>query len=387
MRILFVESYPQVVYGQQRTMFSLLEQASAVDIEPLVAVPGEGSFVDEAKNCGYSVELFHYPELLRNYSGAVYRYKGLQRATMYWQWIKYVWSLRDKLRALHLNGVFCNDMRGLLTLGLAARSIGLPLMIWDKNNIPHGLLDYLQLPLVQENPIISKAVLKKYPQWQQNKYQDKIHVVPNGADLTRFVPAKNIRHELPVAEDDFVLGIVGSICERKAHDRLLGVMPEACNRIPNLHLIVIGDTSGSEADEKFKERLPNRDHPHVHFLGMRKDVPDLLKSINALVIPSRFEGMGQVTVEAMAAGLPVIGAQSGGIPEVVVDGETGLIFDGDDPDALLSSIESMASSPELCERMGAAGRKRVKESFNRPIQIRKILDLCLAMVEKHEAKK
>lgn len=380
-RVLFVESYPHVIFGQQRTMLSLLEACPLKNIEPIVGVSGQGIFVDELHQRALPVEVFAYPDLLGEYGGAIYRNRGLRQLRMAKQVLAYVRSIRRRMRELELDAVFCNDMRGLLTAGVAARSLGLPVMIWDKLDKPHGWMDMLQLPLVAVNAVITDAVRVKYPRWQQRWFARKVVRVPNGADLSRFDKARSIRESLPIAADDVVLGLVGTITERKGLDRVLVVFPELVRRIPNLRLLIIGETSGSKEDEDYLAALPHLDHPSVHLLGMRRDVADLMKSIDVLLVPSRHEGMGQVTVEAMAAGKPVIGARAGGIPEVVEDGETGLLFDGDNPTQLLNCIERLATSKELRESMGRGGRRRVEEAFNRPKQMEKILGLLTEMIE------
>ncbi len=367
--------------GQQRTMLSLLDACAAAGIEPLVAVTAEGVFVDRVHERRLPVECFRYPETLARYGGAIYRYRGLARARMGLQLLSYLSRIRRRLRGLAVDGVFCNDMRGLLTVGLAARTLGLPVMIWDKLDKPHGWLDLLQLPLANVNAVIACAVTAKYPNWQRRVFSRRIIPVFEGADLARFDGARGRRRELPGDPTDVILGIVGTITERKGHDRLLAVFPEACRRSPRLRLVIIGETSGSKEDELYLRSLRNLDHPRVHLLGMREDVPDLMKLIDILAVPSRHEGMGLVIVEAMAAGRPVIGARAGGIPEVVLDGETGLLFDGEDPGQLLACIERMAGSRELRARMGEAGRRRVEAHFNRPVQMRKILALCAGMIE------
>lgn len=366
------------MFGQQRTLLSLLEGCAAAGIAPQVAATSEGVFVDEVRSRGVPVTILAYPDLLSAYGGAIYGYRGWRRLRMFKQLVGYVLSVRRALKSLGIDGVFCNDMRGLLTVGLAARSLGLPVMIWDKLDKPHGWLDWIQLPLVQRNLIISDAVQAKYPARQRKWFRGRIHRIFNGVDLGRFDRARSIRHELPGEPQDVLLAMVGSINARKGHDRIFSIWPQLVQVCPNLRLLVIGEASDKE-DREYLAGLPNRDHPRVHFLGMRSDVPDLMRSIDVLLMPSRHEGMGQVTVEAMAARVPVIGANAGGIPEVVADGETGFIVDGDDPADWLAAIKSLFDSAELRERMGAAGRLRAEREFNRPIQMARVLQHCVGM--------
>jgi glycosyltransferase involved in cell wall biosynthesis len=280
------------------------------------------------------------------------------------------------MKVLKLDGVYCNDMRGLLTAGIAARCLGLPVMIWDKLDKPHGWMDWLQLPLVRKNIIISKAVLRKYPAWQVRLLRNRIELVHEGADLERFQGTKSVRRTLGLGEGDLVLALIGSVTERKGHDRIFSLWPDLSAAFPSLRLWVVG---GTEADGKYMENLPNKNHPGVRFLGFREDIPDLLESIDILLIPSRNEGLPLVVMEAMAASRPVIGSDAGGIPEVVLDGVTGLVVRGDDGEGWKAAIGRLASSPELRAQMGLAGRKRVEAEFNRPAQMKKVLEHLLDM--------
>jgi glycosyltransferase involved in cell wall biosynthesis len=288
---------------------------------------------------------------------------------------------------LGLDGVYCNDMRGLLTVGLAAVTLGIPVVTWDKLDKPHGWLDWLQLPLVRANPVIAEAVTVKYPAWQRRHYADRVRVVPEGVEISRFDSITADRGRLPGAPDDIRLGIVGSITVRKGQDRVLAVFQRALSTHPALRLLIVGETAGSAEDAAYLASLPLREHQRVHFLGQQADIPAIMKALDLLLVPSRHEGMGLVIVEAMAAGRPVIGARAGGIPEVIVDGETGLLFEGDSPDDLLRCICLLADDASLRRRMGQAGRARAEAHYDRATQHRKILEICLAAANRRNARK
>ena len=340
---------------------------------------GEGPLVDEVRRRFKDLIIFPYPDLLLSYGGVIYKYKGWRFLRMLVQLVIYVWNIRAKLKIMHLDGVYCNDMRGLLTVGLASRTLGLPVLIWDKLDKPHGWMDWFQLPLVNRNLIISKAVIRKYPKWQVTLMKKKITLIYDGADLNRFENAQSIRSTLGLGINDIVMAIIGTITHRKGQDRILYIWPEIIKRFSNLRLLMVGSTTGGEEDSKYFERLPNKNHPSVKFLGMREDIPNLMKSIDILLIPSRHEGLGVVIVEAMAVSIPVIGSNSGGIPEVIIDGKTGLVVEGDDPNSWITAISQLASSSELRKRMGITGRERAEHEFNRPIQMAKVLQHCVEM--------
>ncbi|WP_284891983.1 glycosyltransferase family 4 protein [Cobetia amphilecti] len=379
MKIIFVESYPQVIFGQQKTLLSLLGASRNAMHQSVLATTSHGPFVDTAEAEGFDSTILPYPESLSTYGGAIYRYGWRRKIGMLFQLGNYILELRKWLKGISPDILFCNDMRGLLTMGVAAKSLGIPVVIWDKLDKSHGILDWFQLPLVKLNIVISDAVEVKYPDWQKHLYRKRIIKNYNGALLSRFDNISPARASLGLVPEHIAFAMVGSINERKAQDRILRLMPELAERCPNARILIVGEAE--DGAQEYFESLPNVDHPHVIHTGFRDDIPQIMASIDSLLILSRQEGMGQVTVEAMAASRPVIGTRAGGIPEVVVDGETGLLVEGDDDEALLNAIAQLCDDPDKRQRMGSAGRARVEANFDRPKQHRKVIKLMEQLVE------
>lgn len=379
MNIVFVESYPQVMYGQQHTLMSLLNNAKNDGHHCRVVTTNDGPFVNNLRHHGNEVVIHPYPSQLAVYGGAIYNYGFKDKLSLVLQSIKYFLELRVWLKSNRPDILFCNDMRGLLTMGVAARSLGIPVVIWDKLDKPHGLLDWFQLPIAKVNIIISDAVKVKYPVIQQSIFARKIHKIHEGVDLPTYQNLKNIGGNLGFHQNTVNFAIVGSISSRKGHDRILKLIPEISSKYPGFRLLLVGDYD--DTSPQFFDGLPNINHPSVIHTGFRDDIPNVMHSIDALLILSRQEGMGMVIVEAMAASRPVIGTRAGGIPEVVVDGETGLLVEGDDDEALLNAISQLCDDPDKRQRMGSAGRARVEANFDRPKQHRKVIKLMEQLVE------
>ena len=375
MRILFVESYPQVMMGQQRTLLALLTQCHSQNIEPLVACTDDGLFTQTVKELGYETLIFSYPDKINVYGGEIYRYGMKDKLKTYLQVFKYILSLKNKLKANNVDVVYCNDMRGLLTVGVAAKLCGIPVVIWDKLDKPHGWLDKLQLPLVTKNIIISNSVLNKYPKFQRKIFSHKIEKVMEGVFLEQFSNIQSIRNDFETDTNDIVIAIVGSISDRKGHDRLLSIFPKLVEQIPNLKLWVVGEPGSSKKEQSFFDALPNKEHPNITFMGFRDDIPQIMASIDILVVPSRYEGMGMVIVEAMAAGKPVIGADCGGIPEVINNNETGYIFDGDSMSDFKDKLLNLCGNGVLRTQMGSNGYHRVTLQFERNKQLQHVIDI------------
>jgi len=156
---------------------------------------------------------------------------------------------------------------------------------------------------------------------------------------------------------------VGRLRIRKGLDVLLAAMPELLLRHPGARLVVAGDGEHRAALESAAAALGLGDA--VAFLG-RVDggrVRALLPGAAALVVPSLYEGMPLVVLEAMAAAVPVVASRVSGIPEVVVDGETGWLVPPEDPPALAAALAALLGDGAAARRRGAAGRQRLDERF------------------------
>jgi glycosyltransferase involved in cell wall biosynthesis len=137
--------------------------------------------------------------------------------------------------------------------------------------------------------------------------------------------------------------------------------------------VIVGDGPDRAAVESEVRRLGL--DSVVRLAGVRDDVPELLATADLFVLSSRSEGLPLSILEAMAAGLPVVASSVGGVPEVVVDGETGYLVPPGDPRSLAGAIERLLDDSALRRRLGAAGRIRVAERFDLASAQRAHLDL------------
>ena len=139
-------------------------------------------------------------------------------------------------------------------------------------------------------------------------------------------------------------------------------MPLLLERVPNAHAAIAG---GGELEPYLRELAEELGvMQRVHVLGPRQDVPALMHALDVFAMPSIWEGFGLVLLEAMAAGKPIVASRVATIPEVVVDGETGLLVPAGDAAALADALASLAAHPELARHMGEAGRERLRQRFS-----------------------
>ena len=159
---------------------------------------------------------------------------------------------------------------------------------------------------------------------------------------------------------------MGRLRIRKGVEVLLEALRELRRRVPGAALRVAGNGEHRAPLERRTKELDLESA--VAFLGAcdAARVRTLLRGAAALVVPSTYEGMPLVVLEAMEAGVPVVASRVSGIPEVVVDGETGWLVPPEDPEALARALERVLTDPEEARRRGGAGRARIEERY-RPV--------------------
>jgi glycosyltransferase involved in cell wall biosynthesis len=160
-------------------------------------------------------------------------------------------------------------------------------------------------------------------------------------------------------------------------------------RIPRAKFLIIGDNSFEpQYREELKQQVVTLGlQDHVIFTGFRLDVPDILSSLAVSVLPSvSGEGLSNSLLESMAAALPVVATNVGGTPEVVVDGETGLLVPCRDSAALAEAICRVLLTPGLRQTFGQAGRRRVLDHFSNERMIRTVERLYEELLETRRRK-
>ena len=150
--------------------------------------------------------------------------------------------------------------------------------------------------------------------------------------------------------------VVARLHEEKGHAVLWRALPDVLREVPGLVVLCAGDGPHRPALEADVRRLGLG--PAVRFLGQRSDVPALLSLSSLVVLPSLAESFGLAALEAMSLGRPVVASRAGGLPEVVADGETGLLADVGDAAGLAAAMRALLSDPGRAHVMGEAGRRR-----------------------------
>ncbi len=173
------------------------------------------------------------------------------------------------------------------------------------------------------------------------------------------------RRKLNLPSDRPVVLFAGQIIERKGVADLLHGWSMLERWHDRADLILVGDDLAENgAYRRAMEALAKELKCPVRFAGFQKNVPEWLTAADIVMVPSHAEPLGNATLEAMAYGLPVIGGNVGGIPEMIVDGETGILIPPKSPRDLADAVERLLGDPETRRRMGQAARQRCEEMFS-----------------------
>ena len=222
---------------------------------------------------------------------------------------------------------------------------------------------------------ISKAL-------SQDDVSKLVQIAP-GIDVEHFIPmdSSNLRAELGLTDKSVIIS-VGRLVHRKGQDKLIAALPAIKSAVPNAHLVLVGVGPHQDYLEKLALKLKVSDC--VTFIG-RINYSELPKYIcvgDIFAMPSRsrffgleVEGLGIVYLEASACGLPVVGGKSGGAPDAVLVGETGVVVDGTNASEIAEACIELLNNPELCALMGATGRAWIIENWRWEIWATKYAEL------------
>jgi glycosyltransferase involved in cell wall biosynthesis len=245
----------------------------------------------------------------------------------------------------------------------------IPVLICSARSIDEGgrfreVLYRLTDPLCDLTTQVSQAGLERYVRMGAVP-RHKIRYIPNGVDTERFKPnledRLKFRKELGV--DGFVWLAVGRFDPPKDYPSMLQAFARVVHKHSNTILLIAGDGPLRKTMENLARELGIE--KRTKFLGIRRDIPQLMNAADAYVMSSSREGMPNVLLEASATGLPIVATDVGGNREIVLDGVTGFLVPPRNPEALARAmLRIMDLSDEERKEMGERARKHIEVKFN-----------------------
>lgn len=196
-------------------------------------------------------------------------------------------------------------------------------------------------------------------------------VIMHGVDCHRFRPAahkRDVKEALGLPADHCLIGCFGRIRSQKGTDRFVEIAMRLIKRHPDVTAVITGGTTAD--NRNFLEDLMGRVQraglaERIQFLGEQPDakVPEYFRALDLFVAPQRWEGFGLTPLEAMASGVPVVATRAGAFEEMIRDGDTGIVVDTEDDEALEAAIETLVADPDRRAAMGRAARAHMLDAF------------------------
>jgi glycosyltransferase involved in cell wall biosynthesis len=299
-----------------------------------------------------------------------------------------VWRQRALLRDLAIDLVHLNHFGWNQDLVVAAWFNRVPVILHMHNpeNVAARNLNRL---IARRIVIVSEALKSDITGF--SRIRRKCEVLYNPVELGTYGAGQSIRAALGLHADDFVVGTIAQLQHHKGIDLLLETARRVLAVRDHVIFLHVGPPGHNEAEfaRNIQERAQETEfRGRVRFLGPRRDIPDLLASMDALFHPARREPFGLVVVEAMAASRPVVCSRAGGLAEIVISSEIGSALDGDSPEAYAEALLALIDQPERARAIGEAGCRSLRGRFDEAtsaVRLAKLYQRCLGESEQFTA--
>jgi glycosyltransferase involved in cell wall biosynthesis len=218
---------------------------------------------------------------------------------------------------------------------------------------------------------VSEALGKRLPRIAQRK----MTVIPNAVDPAELNDSsgRDVRQELGIPGEALVVGVVGRLSPEKGQIFFLKALAQTRKQVPNAVGILLGDGQDRAMLEAEAARCGLAGA--VYFTGHVSGLGDYYRAMDIVAMPSLSEGMPNVALEAMIFAKPVVASRVGGVPEVVVEGETGFMVTAGNAESLAAALIRMLASPNRMQAMGEAGRRRALDNFSPTVRVGRLLAL------------
>jgi len=363
-RVVYLNPFSQEVSGPDESLLALLKELGPLGVEAHVVLPARGPQAPRYEALGAAVHVAPLAPLRRDVSP---RAMALFPPRL----VRAAFEVRGIARRVGADLIHTN-MEVLLEGGLAARALGLPHVMHYRGNTldePRRVFDALTATwtaLADHIYCISRATSAVF---ERRGRGAKTEVLYNPLAVSAFAEAPRsdeVRDQLGAARSAPLIGTVGRLHPRKDVETFVRAAALVAARAPEARFVVVGAAEAAvDVEVEYARRLEALVGElglagRLTFAGARRDVPAVMKALDAFVLTSRHEGFGRVVAEAMAAGRPVVVAREGAPPELVEEDRYGLCATPADPADFAAKILGVLEQPERSAAMAARAAERAR---------------------------
>lgn len=360
----------------------LAKETISRDHQVIIVCPLDGTFLREMKRSGIKILT-----MTMDVSGG----------------LKTVFKLVDLVKKEQIDIIHSHEFKADILSCLVAKLSCVPVVTTIHNMINYSRINKVKLSIfIFLSKVISfffDKILTVSEAVRANTINEigidakKVITVLNGTDLKRFeikVNNKEKKREFGINDASAIVGCIGRIAlEQKGQKYLLEAANEILKVIPDVVFMIVGGDALNGLTKRRLEDLAQKlgISRNVIFTGWRNDIPEILSIIDVVAVPSLWEPLPRTVLEAMAMRKPVVGTSVHGIPEVIVDGETGFLVPPRNSVMLAKAILDLLKNKERIEAFGNAGYKRVKKYFTSRRHCEKTLNIYYEVINKHREKR
>ncbi len=344
MKVLHVETGRHLYGGALQVAFLLRELAKIPGEEHVLVCPAGAAIAAVARAAGVrALELPLGGDLDLTMAGTLKRAFAAERPDL-----------------VHLHSRRGADIWG----AFAAKRLGIPVVLSRRVDNPEPRL-WVALKYRLHDRVVTISQGIRDVLLAEGVPADKLACVPSAVDTAAYRPGGDkswLATEFGLPAGAQVAGMVAQFIERKGHRVLLEALPEVFDRHPRLRVLLFGKGPLREAiaAEVARRGWDER----VKLPGFRGDMAKIIPTLDLVVHPASMEGLGVALLQAAACGVPVVAGRAGGIPEIVRDGENGLLVEPGDAVGLAAALETLLADPVRAAAMGAAGRAIAERDFS-----------------------
>lgn len=354
------------IYGGEKILLSLSNYLRERGYRVIILSPGEGELAKLSRKLGYKVTVISLKK--------TYNFMAMIRLAHFLK--------REKVDLVHSHGLLVNIISRLASFLSGCKTVNTIHVIQHLSNgsnslyrkiknIYYRILDNFTARFCQKVMAVSKAV--EGDLIRQGLGREKVVTIPNGLSIGRpkgleeggsFIKKdKAVLSQFGLGESDRVVGLVGRIVPLKGHDDFISAARILAPGYPGIKFLIVGEelVRGGRYSKFLKERVKKEGlEERVIFTGFLKSTKEIMANFDILTLVSWEEPFGLVILEAMSMGVPVIATHSGGVPEIIRDGENGLLIPPRSPEALSQAILKILDDRTLAGRLAESGLKTVK---------------------------
>jgi glycosyltransferase involved in cell wall biosynthesis len=351
--ILFMHETARIA-GAENSLLLLASRLDRSRFNPCFVIAEEGPLAVELRRRDIEVVIHEFPRIRYGW--------GVARA---------IADIRNIIRAKGISIVHSNSIRTHVYGWCAARATEASVLWHQRNLLEREIIDPDRLLRFLPDRIIcnSSAIANRF--LCHGKLPAKVRVVFNGVDTSVFSPAVSgmeVRKECGIGQDAKVIGIASRFNQHKGHETFFKAARLVINQKPATRFLVAGGAvfAADKQREAYLRTLvaDMKIADNVIFCGVRKDMPQVYAAMDIVVLTSEAEPCGRVVLEAMASAKAIVATDTGGTPEMICDGVTGLLIPPSDPVMLAEKLLGLSNTPDKASALGEAARKAVEERFS-----------------------